>query len=118
MIDKKLTRRKFVRRCFRTAATALAFGIPAVGCRSKKPDKTEREDISVESCGDLSGVSKEELKKREAAGYVEETPFPSSRCENCRLYIPPGSGENCGECAVFSGPVYESGYCDYWEPAG
>lgn len=75
-----------------------------------------RNGASPTDCGDMSALSAEERDTRELYGYVEQTSFPDSRCDNCSLYLPPDDEGGCGGCILFSGPVFAEGYCDYWAP--
>lgn len=69
------------------------------------------ETAKPESCTDLSGVSKSEIKKRKQLGYVKETTVPGSDCGNCNFYIPPDGDKKYGGCILFAGPVCSSGFC-------
>ncbi len=67
-------------------------------------------------CDDLTGVPASEVEKRKKFAYVNNSPIPDSRCGNCKLFLPAGSGKACGGCLLFKGPVRETGYCTYWAP--
>lgn len=105
------SRKSFIRQLIKAGSALAGGGLVVSACRSE-----EKESSVVESCDDLSQLSQSEKDKREVYGYVEETPYSQYRCENCSLFIPPGEDENCGGCILFEGPVFNEGYCDYWEP--
>lgn len=121
-MEEKYTRRRFLERVGKNilgGGAALLLGTPLLsGCQSDDESSSgENEDsLAVESCDDLSKVSEAEIKKREGFGYVEETPMPDKRCDNCNLYKPPGEDQKCGGCILFEGPVFAEGYCTYWAP--
>ncbi|SMO62560.1 high-potential iron-sulfur protein [Fodinibius sediminis] len=119
-MDKEYSRRVFFKRCFQQVvggSALLAGSMFLGGCQSGEDSSPDQADpLDVDSCDDLSKVSEAELKKRKGFGYVEETPIPDKKCENCNLYIPPKEGQACGGCILFEGPVFEEGYCTYWAP--
>ena len=67
-------------------------------------------------CDDLTGVSPEEIEKRKKLAYVNKSPIPDNRCNNCVLSLPPAKGKTCGGCLLFKGPVRAEGHCAYWAP--
>lgn len=113
------TRRHFIRNAI--GIGGLLFGgtffIGSCGSGEKSgKEKDSEKSHKPTSCKDLTGVSKEEIEKRQRLGYVDETPIPDNECGNCKLYLPPGEGETCGGCSLFKGPVEENGYCTYYAP--
>lgn len=111
------SRRKFIFATLSASSVLLGAGLLMGSCDSKKAVQEEEESTaSVDSCSDLSGVSEAEIEKREKLGYVNESPIPDNRCDNCKLYLPSGADKACGGCMLFKGPVYASGYCTYWAP--
>lgn len=121
-MEEEYSRRTFIERLVKNLAggsTTLLLGLPLLsGCQSGDESTNEEGEnaLDVESCDDLSKVSEAEKKKREGFGYVEETPMPDKRCENCNLYTPPKEGRKCGGCILFDGPVFAEAYCTYWAP--
>lgn len=119
MSDKQYSRRTILQKSLQLCSALLGLGFLS-GCGqgdSAEQAEEEAKHVSpVDSCDDLSGVSPSEVDKREVYGYVEESPYPDNVCSNCNLYIPPAEGSECGGCVLFEGPVFASGYCDYWEP--
>ena len=111
---KTNSRRNFIRKYFLAGTAIFGGGLIFTRCNSKKQEDNGQEELT--SCSDLSGVSESEIAKREGFGYVEKTPIPENRCDNCALYIPPEGDEKCGECVLFKGPVYSEAYCTYWAP--
>ena len=117
MMKRVCTRRKFITATASASPLLLGAGMLMGSCDAKKTsDEAEVGGGSVDSCDDLSGVSAAELEKREKLGYVNQTPIPENRCDNCKLYLPAGEDKPCGGCMLFKGPVYASGYCTYWAP--
>lgn len=119
-MEEQYNRRKFIEKMLQkvlAGGSALFLGSSMfLGCQSDDESPKEQDPLDVESCDDLSKVGEAELKKREGLGYVEKSPMPDKRCENCNLYTPPKEGQACGGCILFEGPVFEEGYCTYWAP--
>jgi hypothetical protein len=120
MDDIKFSRRKFMKNIVQCGTVIFAAGFVG-GCGRKEDSSTQKEGEQKQaaygsSCDDLSNISQSEIDKRDVYGYVDETPYPEFRCDNCSLYIPPGEEGNCGGCVLFEGPVFAAGYCDYWAP--
>ena len=85
------------------------------GNAGKSPDAEDKKPAPT-SCRDLTGISAEEIEKRKKLGYVDESPIADNKCNNCKLYLPPGSEGGCGSCTLFKGPVEAEGYCTYYAP--
>ena len=111
------SRRTFIRKLACAPILTAGGGLLLAACGSGQTEKNQQETEAVsDPCSDLSGISAEEIQKRESLGYVEETPIPDNRCNNCNLYLPPGENQACGGCMLFKGPVYAEAYCTYWAP--
>lgn len=78
------------------------------------PDAAAGASEAVAECDDYSGLSEQELQKRDALGYVAESPNPNQVCSNCRFYTQPQGDDVCGGCTLFAGPVNPGGYCNSW----
>lgn len=124
MMYRAYSRRKFIRKYIFTSTILLGGGWVFGGCESKETAQKDKVNVQEDKenatpsdpCNDLSGVSKNEIEKREKLGYVKESPIPDQQCGNCNLYIPSGDAKDCGKCMLFKGPVYAAGYCTYWAP--
>ena len=111
------SRRKFIHKCLATGASVLGGGWILSSCNSSSTkEDSAKEAFSGDPCENMSGLSEEELAKREQLGYVKKSPIPESTCSNCQLYIPPKTEKDCGGCMLFKGPVYAEAYCTYWAP--
>jgi hypothetical protein len=85
------------------------------GCGGKEEEQVNAEKTSTQDpCGDLSGLTAEEIEVRENFEYVHQTPYPEKRCDNCSLWIAPEEGEPCGGCQIMKGPIKPEGYCTAW----
>jgi hypothetical protein len=120
MSDSGFSRRKFMQYIVQYGSVILGAGLMG-GCGRNEDSSIQSEGEGEQggfsgSCDDLSNVSQSEIDKRDVYGYVDETPYPENRCDNCSLFIPPGAEESCGGCVLFEGPVFAAGYCDYWAP--
>lgn len=116
--DEERPRRAFIRDAYRACGIIVAGAIALTGC-GRQENKTEAvtEPLDpADPCGDLSNVSEKDIAVREKLGYVKESPLPDNQCQNCNLYLPAKSGEACGGCMLFKGPVYAEAYCTYWAP--
>src|SRR6185312_17081634 len=112
MENKGYSRRKFINKCLRTGSLFFGGALFLNSCNTNNSnDSGKKQSTSKEPCGDLSGVSEEELKKRRRLGYVSKSPVPGSFCGNCSLYIPPTMQDGCGGCLLFKGPVDAEGHC-------
>ncbi len=121
MFDQVCARRQFLKHC-----VAGAVGVGAVlsltNCKkdSGQPASTGARTAGgptgLSKCADVSGLNESQLKTRESLKYVDETPQPPKRCDNCMLYIVNGPA-GCGGCKVLPGPVMPGGWCSAWAPA-
>lgn len=108
------SRRKFI--YYLGAELFLTLGLSSVACNSKKPIQEEASTKPNDPCSDFTGVSQGELEKRTKFGYARQAPAPDKQCNLCKLYLPPKTGEKCGGCMLFKGPVDVNGSCTYWAP--
>jgi hypothetical protein len=112
MKNNDYSRRRFINKCLSSCSFFLGGAVLLNSCNSNESaDVKKKPGISEDPCNDLTGVSDEELKKRQSLGYVTKTPIPDNFCGNCSLYIPPTSEGGCGGCLLFKGPVYAEGHC-------
>ena len=89
-----------------TAGAALGVG-PALAACGGAPTEAS-------GCSGYGSLSEPELRQREALKYVDVTPNPAQNCLNCKFYQPELSGEGCGGCQLFPGPVVDNGWCQTW----
>lgn len=119
------SRRAFLQRlaALGVAGLGLSGFLAACGGGEEPVDELEGEmgpetegDVSeaVAECDDYTGLSEQELQKREALEYVAESPNPNQVCSNCRFYTQPEGEDVCGGCQLFAGPVNPGGYCTSW----
>ena len=112
MGNKDYSRREFINKCLNTGGLFFGVALFFDSCNTNKSnDSGKKQSTSEDPCDDLSGVSEEELKKRQSLGYVSKSPVPGSFCGNCSLYIPPTNEDSCGGCLLFKGPVDAEGHC-------
>jgi len=112
------SRRQFLEKCF-SAGGVLLTGTLLLGSCGQNKDRDEVSNgtnTPVDSCDDLKAVGESDIAVREKLGYVQESPIADNQCHNCNLYLPPKTGQNCGGCMLFKGPVYAAAYCTYWAP--
>lgn len=78
-------------------------GLVATGCGGEQAELT---------CTDTSGLPPADLATRQTLEYVDRTPFPEKRCDNCRFFqaVP----NQCGACQLVKGPINPAGYCKSW----
>lgn len=111
-MNESSSRRAFITQCLRSGAVLLSIGMVTAACVKDKPATKQL----TNSCNDFSNVGEAELEKRKKLAYVEQAPDPLKQCSNCKLYLPPKRGEQCGACLLFQGPVDSKGSCTYWAP--
>lgn len=98
------SRRRFL------AATAGALGLAPVlaACGGGS-------GVEAASCDGYDALTPQDLQARAALQYVDNTPIPAQRCDNCQFYVPAEGGASpCGGCQLFAGPVAPAGYCVSW----
>ncbi len=102
-----MNRRYFLRISTIVILSKPLFGILLPGC--SKDQKQEKDP-----CSDLKGLSQEQIELRKEFVYVDKTPYPEKRCDNCSLWIIPKNNKPCGGCQLMEGPFHPAGYCDEW----
>ena len=112
--DKKATRRAFLRRALSFGAASVGAGTLLAACGGEQEGGAAGEEDALAACNDVSGLSEEEKQVRQNFEYVNETPYPEKRCNNCQFYQQPEGGTVCGGCQLFAGPVSPQGYCNSW----
>jgi len=117
MGQKEYSRRKFMNKCLHTGSLFFGGALLLNSCNTNEPGRKEegrKQGTPADPCNDLSGVSDEEIRKRQSLGYATKSPIQENYCGNCGLYIPPGTENSCGGCLLFKGPVYKEGHCAQW----
>lgn len=117
---RTLTRRGFLNR-LSLGAAATAF---LAGCRAESSSEVDAASAAIApgeresfSCTDVSGLTEEQKQIRRSLEYTDASPFADKRCNNCKVFKAPGSGQECGGCAVVPGPIHPQGYCTAWTAA-
>ena len=64
-------------------------------------------------CTDMAGLKPDEQEQRRQLKYVDATPEPAKRCDNCAAFKP-AAPDACGACTELKGPVHPRGYCTVW----
>jgi hypothetical protein len=134
MAGSECTRRRFIQHAG-ASGTLLVFGfaLPPLGGCGGEADEGDRTDNGAGAagddaktgsppsakaevpCRDLTGLSSEEKEWRDECGYVDQTPDPAQRCDNCEFWEAPRGSAVCGGCTVMAGPIAPGAYCDLWE---
>ena len=73
--------------------------------------------MTAASCEGYAALDGAALQQRQSLNYVDVTPTPGQRCDNCRFYNAPEGGSPCGGCQLFPGPVAPAGWCQSWVAA-
>ena len=110
-------RRKFINKCLNIGSVFCGGALFLNSCNTNETGRKEegkKQGASDDPCNDLSGVSDEEIRKRQSLGYATKSPVPENYCGNCGLYIPSITENDCGGCLLFKGPVYREGHCAQW----
>ena len=122
--QKPLNRREFLERAAMLGALTVGAGTILAACEAQ--ERPERQAAAPEagndtfSCNDpedIAGLSEAELATRTNNNYVDQTPNPEQRCDNCALWSDPTPGQQCGGCSVVAGPIHPAGWCTIWVPA-
>ena len=90
---------------------AAAVGPSLVGCGE------EQQGEPGLRCDDTTGLSQAVIAARRQQSYVDESPRPEERCDNCRYFQSGGEGR-CGTCRVLEGPIHPAGWCELWATVG
>ncbi len=85
------------RRALLLAALPLAA---ALGCRT-----------TPSSCEDLSGLSPDEVRAREALEYHDRSREPARTCSGCLQFVEAPGPFSCGSCRLVRGPIHPLGSC-------
>jgi len=104
------------------AALLIASPLTAIllgSCtKSRKNDadakKTNNADPSSTPCPDQDKLTAQETSIRDGLKYVDQSPLPARRCDNCKLYVNAVKGALCGGCKVVPGPIHPQGHCTAW----
>jgi len=92
----------------REALRGTVFLMVLAAC-GKKEEKKEL------SCTDTSGLSPADVEMRNVTlAYVEKTPDPAKRCDNCQQFKAAPAPGACGGCTILKGPINPAGYCKSW----
>jgi hypothetical protein len=76
------------------------------------------DDASTElDCTDTEALSRSEIRVRESLKYTDESPKSDQFCDNCALWKPAKSENECGGCQIMAGPIHPKGWCTAWAPA-
>ncbi len=108
MPDLSVSRRDFLLRC--AALGAAGSVLSACGDSGRPTAETEAGGV----CSDVSGLTPAEAQTRRTFNYVEQTPLPEKRCDNCRFWLAPAEDAACGGCTLVKGPINPGGYCTSW----
>ncbi len=121
--SRPLNRRQFLERAAMLGALSVGGMALLSACEADPgdgPTPTAADDgngdFSCNEPGQLEGLSEAEMQTREVNNYVDTTPNPEQRCDNCGLWEDPAAGENCGGCTVVAGPIHPAGWCSIWVP--
>jgi hypothetical protein len=123
-MTEQSSRKQFLKQCgaFTASFVGGIFLAACGGGTQKQPEeksdgkKAGAGEPNPTDCNDLGALSQAELDKRKSLGYVKEAPGPDTRCEVCKLYLPPSEGRHCGNCSLFKGPVDTNASCTYFAP--
>ena len=119
MTESNISRRHFLGRVTKTGLTLVGAGAVLSACKrdSNAQDTPKAKDATTNEKGvqcDIAKLSEGEQKTRTSMKYVDQTPIPSKRCDNRKLFVP---GKPCGGCTIVKGPIKPEGYCVAWVKA-
>ena len=111
----EITRKEFFQRCALLGLTVAAGGTVLAGCGGgEKSETASTKTASAGPCSDLTGLAEADVKMRENLKYVEVTTDQAKRCDNCKFWLPPEEGKECGGCQLVKGPITAGGGCASW----
>jgi hypothetical protein len=110
-----MNRKEFLHYCLLLGTSIAGGQIVFQSCNQKNGDQTTGDQSQPpDPCDDLSMLSEEQMEIRKTFEYVNKTPYPEKKCDNCSLWIAPKEGELCGGCQIMDGPVKAEAYCNAW----
>lgn len=117
---ENMTRKELLKRGLIAGAAVAGAGTILANCKKPAPpaDTADASNGGAASCDDVSGLSDADIATRTQNEYVDKTPMPEKRCDNCALYTQPEGGSACGGCQVVKGPIASGGYCKLWVAMG
>lgn len=123
MSDNVLSRRDFLQRAAVLGALGVSAGQILMACQPSKDGANKTPAAGGDkpaggklSCTDTTGLNETQIATRTANGYVDQTPKPAQKCDNCSLYKAAPAPGTCGGCAVVAGPIHPDGWCKIWVP--
>jgi hypothetical protein len=124
MAKNHLSRRDFLLRLGAVGALGVGAGTLVSACGGGESRTTPAPEAAPDAaataevrCDDVSALTADELRMRnEAYKYVDVTPDPQKRCDNCALYVAAAAGAACGTCTLVKGPIAPGGHCLSWAP--
>ena len=110
-----MNRKEFLQHLLSISVTILGGQVLIQGCGQKSDDQTKmKEQGKPNPCEDLSSLTADDLEVRNTFEYVDKTPYPEKRCDNCSLWVAPEGAEKCGGCSIMNGPIKAEAYCNAW----
>lgn len=96
------------RDALRGTVVLAVLGAQALACKKDEAPKAL-------TCTDTSALAPADVEMRTVTlAYVDATPTPDKRCDNCQQYKAPPAPGACGGCTILKGPINPAGYCKSW----
>jgi hypothetical protein len=70
-----------MKKCLHTGSLFFGGAVLLNSCNTNESggkDESKKQSTSDDPCNDLSGVSDEEMRKRQSLGYAKKSPVPES----------------------------------------
>ncbi|HRN48828.1 MAG TPA: high-potential iron-sulfur protein [Niabella sp.] len=128
-MENQVSRKEFLKKALTAAGVLLGGSALISSCGSnessapaepaapaEQPKSMVDQPAASGDCTDVSSVSPDEIKKREAVQYHEKSEDPAKHCKDCQLYKQPEAAGGCGGCTLFAGPVTPDGSCISFAP--
>jgi hypothetical protein len=68
----------------------------------------------ADPCGDVSGLSEQDILTRTTFKYEEVASDKAKLCNTCNFWVPEEEGQVCGGCTLVKGPIAALGSCISW----
>lgn len=105
------SRRRFLQQALQLGTAGLAGPLLFAACGDG--GEGGGEETAELSC-EPEGLAPAAQEMRENVQYVDQTPNPGERCDNCLHWQPDMVEGGCGGCAVLQGQVHPEGWCSLW----
>lgn len=108
-----INRRELIKNIIKASLAIPVLGFISACKKKPAPQSNINQDI-LKPCVHEVPLTHEQITTRSHLRYVEQSRIPTRTCDNCKIYINPQPGKDCGGCQVLTGPIHPKGWCMSW----